>query len=101
MSRDLSGSIEKYEANNGWSSELFAENGVRLLKQLQAEGVHLQVGRRVIYFGKGVTRIKAYVHHNGRSPEYATITNATGDELATFHYTEFDKLEAFIRAMTS
>jgi hypothetical protein len=101
MSRNLSQSIEQYEANHGWSSELFADNAVRLLKELQDAGVHLQVGRRVIYIGKGITRIKAYVHHNGRSPEFATVTNATGDELATFHYTEFDKLESFIKAMTS
>lgn len=96
--RKLSKSIEAYEAGGGWSSKLFAEQALPLLKGLQAGGVPLQVGRHVIYVGSGDNLIKVYVHHNGRSEEYVTFTDRRGAELATFHYTQFDQLKAFVWA---
>ena len=83
----------EYVSNGGWSSAHFAPNAIPLLEELKAAGVKVTVGRTVIH----VNNIKAYVHHNGRSEEYATITDFRGRELATFHHTEFDALAAFIK----
>lgn len=91
----LSRSLEAYEKEDGWSSKLFAKRAIPLLKKLAASEVAVEVGRTVIYL-TGKQKLKAYVHHNGRSKEFATITDAKGVELATFHYTEFDALERFI-----
>ena len=87
----------EYAANGGWSSHHFAPAAIPLMLELQGLGVRVTVGRSVIHLGKPVT-LKAYVHHNGRTEEYATLTNSKGEELATFHYTEADKLRDFILA---
>jgi hypothetical protein len=93
----LGRSIEEYEANGGWSSHFFAENASRLMRELLALGVALQVGRTVVHMEKDGLKFKAYVHHNGRSEEYATITARSGVELLTVHYTEFDRLEKYLK----
>lgn len=41
--------------------------------------------------------IKCYVHHNGRSKEYATFTDYKGNEILTVHYTEFDKITNYFK----
>lgn len=94
----LGRTIEEYEENGGWSSHFFAENAVRLMRELQAMGVALQVGRTVVHMEKDGVKLKAYVHHNARSEEYATITDRVGVELLTVHYTEFEKLEKYVKA---
>ena len=83
----------EYVQNGGWSSAHFAPRAIPLMQELKAAGVKVTVGRTVIH----MNNLKAYVHHNGRTEEYATITNFKGVELATFHYTEFDDLAAFIK----
>lgn len=85
---------QEYVANGGWSSALFAPNAIPLMGELQTQGVKVTVGRSVIHIGK---KLKAYVHHNGRTPEYATITDFRGTELATFHHTDFVKLAEFVK----
>lgn len=90
-------SLEEYAENGGWSSKLFAENAVPLMKELMDSGVNLKVGRHVIHLEANGKKIKAYVHHNGRTPEYATLTDHRGQELDSFHYTEFPKLELRVR----
>jgi hypothetical protein len=90
-------SIEEYEANGGWSSHFFAENAVNLMNELQLLGIEVVIGRTVIHLNKDGKKLKAYVHHNGRTREYATITDRTGAELLTVHYTDFSKLSAFIK----
>lgn len=82
-----------YIANGGWSSKLFAAEAIKFMGELKALGYEITVGRSVIWIG-GIC--KAYVHHNGRSEEFATITNVNGKELGSFHYTEFDKLRACV-----
>lgn len=86
----------EYIANGGWSSALFAPQAIPLLGELKAANVPVVVGRTVIHIGEGRKKIKAYVHHNGRTEEYATITDCRGTELATFHYTDFHKLREFV-----
>lgn len=93
----LGRSIEEYEENGGWSSHFFAENAARLMRELQTMGVSLQVGRTVVHMEKDNVKLKAYVHHAGRTEEYATITTRSGIELLTVHYTEFQKLENFVK----
>jgi len=88
----------EYVANGGWSSHYFAHAAIPLMMELKQAGVPVTVGRTVVHINKGSALIKAYVHHNGRTEEYATITNSKGEELATFHYTEADKLREFILA---
>ncbi len=90
-------SIDEYEANGGWSSHFFAENAIMLMNELQALGVNVVVGRTVIHISKAGRKLKAYVHHNGRTEEYATITDQTGIELLTVHHTDFEKLSTFIK----
>lgn len=96
--RKLSKSLEQYEENGGWSSSLFYKPAVALMKDLIQRGVKVDVGRHVIYVGE---KLKCYVHYNGRSKEYATVTDVKGNELLTVHHTEFAKLEEFIRATIS
>lgn len=83
----------EYIANDGWSSKHFVPMAVPLLQELQAAGVQVVVGRSVIHLAK---KLKAYVHHNGRTEEYATITDWKGNELGTFHHTEAHGLRAMI-----
>lgn len=93
----LSKSVEEYERAGGWSSSKFYKPALALMKELACRGVKVDVGRTVIYVGE---KFKCYVHHNGRSKDYATITNFQGAELITAHYTEFDKIETFLRDNT-
>lgn len=85
---------EDYVANGGWSSALFAQHAIPLMSDLKDQGVQVTVGRSVIHIGK---KLKAYVHHNGRTAEFATITDWKGVELDTFHHTDFVKLAKFIK----
>jgi len=94
----LGRSLEEYKSNGGWSSHFFAENAVKLIQELKAQGVEVTIGRTVIHLVHGGRKLKAYVHHNGRTEEYATITDQRGAELITVHHTQFDDLRAFIRA---
>ncbi len=87
---------DEYIENGGWSSFLFAAVAIPLMQELKSMNVPVTVGRSVIHIGEGTSRIKAYVHHNGRTPEYATFTDHLGAELETFHYTEPEKLRAFV-----
>lgn len=93
----LGRTLEEYTANGGWSSHYFAENAVRLMGELKDLGVDVVIGRTVIHLTKGDVKLKAYVHHNGRSEEYATITKFNGEELLTAHYTDFKKLGDFVK----
>ena len=83
----------EYAVNGGWSSKFFAANAGALLQELNTLGVRVIVGRTVIHIGQN---LKAYVHHNGRSNEYATITDARGVELDTFHHTQFAMLRELV-----
>ena len=87
--------FEDYEKATGWSSKRFAPNALPLLAELKVAGHSITVGRSVIHIAG---TLKAYVHHNGRSAEYATITDMAGAELATFHYTDFASLASFIKS---
>lgn len=85
--RKLSKSIEQYLEAGGWSSNLFVEHARRLFEDKHfTRTCDFEVGRSVIYIRSNGKMIKAYVHHNGRSKEFMTLTNEKGDELATFHY---------------
>jgi hypothetical protein len=92
----LKRSVEEYEANSGWSSHYFAENAAGLMRQLMARGVAVSVGRTVVHMSKDGLKLKAYVHHNGRSEEFATITRNNGEELLTVHYTDFHQITNFL-----
>jgi hypothetical protein len=84
----LSKSVEEYEKGGGWSSSLFYKSAMVIFKKLQKADYTVDVGRTVVYISKGRHKLKAYVHYNGRSKEYLTITDGKGTELETFHYTD-------------
>jgi hypothetical protein len=90
----LSRSLNEYEENGGWSSSNFFQPALSLMKALMAEGHKVEIGRTVVHLDG---KLKCYVHHNGRSREYATVTDFKGNELFTAHYTQFQELEKFIR----
>jgi hypothetical protein len=89
--------LEEYEAQKGWSSELFADHAGQLMRELIDLGVRVTIHRTVIHLRGKTGSIKAYVHHNGRSPEWATLTNWRGEELGSFHHTDFDQLAASVK----
>ena len=92
MKKQMSKTIEEYMNNNGWSSSLFLNHAKYLLENL-GDKIQLKVGRTVIHMFTATRTIKFYVHHNGRSKEFLTITDVNGNELQTFHYSEpFDKV---------
>ena len=93
--------LEEYAANGGWSSHFFVEKAVPLIQQLQSAGVEVNIGRPVIHVKHGAVKFKAYPHYKGRSEEYVSITDWRGNELLTVHFTEFDKLEGFIKSLLS
>jgi hypothetical protein len=94
-------SLQEYKENNGWSSQLFSENALSLIEELMSAGIDVIIGRTVVYIRKDKIKLKAYVHYNGRSEEYATITDRNGIELLTVHYTEFEKLSKFVKDILS
>lgn len=91
--RKLSKSIEEYEKAGGWSSSLFHPHAVKLLKELKQRNVEIEVGRTVIYVDR---ELKVYVHNNGRSKEYATVTDMNGKELITRHISKVEELMTWI-----
>jgi hypothetical protein len=92
----LGRTIDEYAENGGWSSHFFAENAQRLMRELTSRGVELQLGRTTVHLKREAVKLKVYVHHNGRTEEYATVTAFDGRELLTVHYKDFDELESFI-----
>lgn len=88
--------LEEYAANNGWSSHHFVDKAVPLIRQLMAAGVDVKIGRHVIHVRRGNIKFKAYPHYKGRSEEFVSITDWSGNEMLTVHHTEFDKLHGFI-----
>ena len=90
MPKQMSKTIEEYMASNGWSSGLFINHAKYLFEQLK-EKVVFKIGRTVIYVFTEDRTIKFYVHHNGRSKEFMTITDVNGNELKTYHCTETAK----------
>jgi hypothetical protein len=89
----MSKTQEEYLMNNGWSSALFLPHAKLLFEELKE--VNFVIGRSVIYLQPMVfpvpktkyRKLKAYVHHNGRTKEYVTFTDEKGNELETIHYT--------------
>lgn len=86
--------LEEFEDAKGWSSKHFAAEAGPFIKDLQGAGVPVQIGRTVIHIGEN---LKAYVHYQGRSAEFATITDRNGVELQTFHFTEFENLKSLVK----
>jgi hypothetical protein len=86
----------EYVANGGWSSFHFAAKALPLIGELKAMNVPVVIGRSVIHIGTGATMLKAYVHHNGKSEEWATITNSRGVELGSFHFLDFVHLKRLV-----
>ena len=82
----LSRSIETYLENEGWSSKYFLLHAKYIFDHLPKH-IKIDVGRTVIHL-TGSKLVKAYVHHNGKSSEYVTLTDSVGNELATFRYDE-------------
>lgn len=82
----MSKSFDEYLENSGWSSHLFQKHASYLYLLLGSVAV-IKVGRTVITMESKTSKIKFYVHHNGRSKEYMTITDAQGNELITYHHT--------------
>ena len=93
----LGRTLEEYTKHGGWSSHHFAGHAVRLIQWLYENDADVKIGRHVIHVKKGDVKFKAYPHYKGRSEEYVTITTMRGEELLTVHYTEFEKLEAYVK----
>jgi len=83
--RKLSKSFNEFLENSGWSANKFLEHAEYLYKRFNG---HVEIGRTVVHLYGNGRQLKAYVHHNGRSAEYLTLTDAHGAELTTFHYTD-------------
>lgn len=82
----MSRTKEEYFANSGWSSHHFMKHAQVLIPELEKK-FEMAFGRHVIHLKKdGKTVAKFYVHKNGRSREYATLTDAKGKELLTVHH---------------
>lgn len=88
---------DEYKSNDGWSSHYFAKNAILLMDELQSLGSIIKIGRTVIHINLGNRKLKAYVHYNGRSEEYATITDNKGQELFTAHHSDFNQLSIFVK----
>jgi len=89
----LSKSIEEYEKAGGWSSSLFYPYALEMMNMLKSANKKVDVGRTVIHLNN---ELKVYVHHNGRSKEYATVTDMKGTELITKHISEVEQLMDWI-----
>lgn len=86
--------LAEFQEASGWSSKHFASEAGPFIKSLIKAGVKVQIGRTVIHIGEN---LKAYVHYNGRSAEFATITDRNGVEINSFHYTEFENLKSLVK----
>jgi hypothetical protein len=93
----MSHTLEEYEAQKGWSSELFIDKAGPLIRELTSLNVHIVIHRTVIHLRGKTHSIKAYVHHNGRSPEWATLTTWRGEEIDSFHHTDFEQLASTLK----
>lgn len=94
-------SLEEYQAQDGWSSQCFINEAEPFIRDLMLAGVKVTIHRTVIHLRSRHAKIKAYVHYNGRSSEWATITDWGGGELASFHYTEFELLRKHVLKLLS
>lgn len=81
----LSKSQKEFFANMGWSAHKFLPHAYHLAANFIGE---IGVGRTVVYLHHNNTLIKVYVHHNGRSDDYLTLTDSKGHELQTLHCSE-------------
>jgi hypothetical protein len=84
--KPLSRSVEEFFRAGGWSAYRFVPHARHVLVNLP-EGVAVEVGRTVIHLVGPTRTLRVYVHHNGRSAEYATFTDDRGRELESFHFT--------------
>jgi len=83
--RKLSKTFKDFLGNSGWSANKFLEHALYLHEKFIGE---VEIGRTVVYLKHKNQQLKLYVHHNGRTAEYLTLTDAKGNELTTFHYTD-------------
>lgn len=86
--------LEEFEAAKGWSSKLFYTEAHTFVLELAKSGIPVDFGRTVIHIGQ---TLKAYVHYQGRTSEFATITDRNGVEIESFHFTEFEKLKTLVK----
>lgn len=96
--RRLSRSIEEYLEASGWSSRLFLEHAKAIFNDPRLKrSCTFEVGRSVIYLRSRGTLLKVYVHHGGRSREFITFKNESGDEVGSFHHsTPVESIVLFI-----
>lgn len=88
MAKQLSKTAAEYFSNGGWSSHHFVKHAEVILGSLTSrKDISVKLGRTVIHVTNMATDvgIKFYVHHNGRSKEFMTITDKLGNELKTYH----------------
>lgn len=89
--RRLNQTVESYLANQGWSSSAFLEHAKFLFAELPKYDITISVGRTVVYLnretrlGCTVLVLKCYVHYQGASRQYLTITDSSGNALKSFY----------------
>ena len=83
--KKMSKSITDYLENSGWSSENFLDHAKYAFEKLAGTSVDVKVGRTVIYLTSQKATIKLYVHRNGLSNKFLTITDENGDDLEVLH----------------
>ena len=89
--RRLTQSVESYLANEGWSSSKFLDHAKFLFDELPKYDIRIEVGRTVVYLhrttrlGCDVVALKCYVHYQGASKEYLTVTDAKGNAIKCFY----------------
>lgn len=88
MAKQLSKTTAEYFSNGGWSSHHFVKHAEVILDWVSPrKDISVKLGRTVIHVTNTATNIgiKFYVHYNGRSKEFMTITDKLGNELKTYH----------------
>lgn len=82
----LSKNINEFLNAGGWSATLFLEHAKLAFTELKGKAI-VDVGRTVIHTMTCDAIVKCYVHYKGKTPEWLTLTDKKGVELASFHHT--------------
>jgi hypothetical protein len=86
--KKLTRNIDEYLQYGGWSSSLFFNHAKLLFRDKDINRLAtFEIGRTVVYLRARGKLFKFYVHYQGRSKEYLTLTDSHGVEIAAYHYT--------------
>lgn len=70
-------SEDEYLNSNGWSSSLFVDKAKLLFQDCRENDIDVKIKRSVIYLD---SKLKLYVHRDGRTKEFMTVCDFKGKE---------------------